>query len=295
MRLTLLRFGLAALVWAGAARADTAGEVENLEASAAAHVADFTALDAQRTNLSLQYRALIDRLTQRLKFGTAPKNPALEDLKRQAETVLTALGDMAGPLATAAADLTDDAARTNALARGMRSELAAPGADAAALQPLAARVAAASDTLDRMLGQALETRRKQAEMTKTETGALAGLSQAIEIGHLPAADRGDTSIAELLAPPQLIQAQPTPTVATGGRFVVEFGLFPAQDDAGFVMARLSILGVQSHFTTAKDKQGRPVYRVLTHGFATRPAAEAAAADLGRHDLHPSRVIETPAG
>jgi cell division septation protein DedD len=298
MRLTLLGLGLAALAWGGTAAADVAGDIETLEAAASAHVAAYSALDTERTNLALHYRALVEELTQRLKFGTAPKNPVLVKTLGQALAALAALGNTAEPLATLSAELTDDAAACNALSRSLRAALAGPGADEAGLRPLAARIATASDTLDRALGQALEQRRKQAEMLKAETQDLADLSQAIDTGHLPNG-AADPTIADMLAPPSLMDAPASDTHAERrpepehGRWVVEFGVFGSEDDAGYIMARLSISGIQSRFMTQKDKHGRPQYKVLTHGFATRQAAESAAAEIGRHDLHPSGVVELP--
>src|ERR1700689_2225611 len=185
MRLTLLGLGLAALAWCAVAEADVAGDIETLETAASAHLAAYSALDTERTNLALHYRALVEELSQRLKFGSAPKNPVLVKIWAEAQAALAALGNTAEPLATLSAELTDDAAGCNALSRTLRAALAGPGADEAGLRPLADRVATASDTLDRALGQALEQRRKQAEMLKTETQDLADLSQAIETGHLP--------------------------------------------------------------------------------------------------------------
>jgi cell division septation protein DedD len=300
MRLKRLCFGLAALAWGGGAAADTAGDIETLEAAASAHVAAYYALDGERSKLSLQYRALVEQLTQRLKFGTAPKNPVLLKDLQQAQAALAAFGNTADPLATLSATLTDDAARANALARDTRTALAAPGADEAQLRPLATRIAAAGDTLNRALGQALEQRLKQAETLKTDEQDLASLSHAVEIGHLPESGSTDPTIAEMLAPPKLMDPAPAPetarpAAAEAGHWAIEFGLFPSQDDAAYVMARLSLRGTPSRFTSARDKHGMPVFKVITRGFPTRAAAEAAAADLRRHDLHPSGIVEAPGG
>src|SRR6202035_1570890 len=125
MRLRLLGCGLVCLIFYRAA-AEPVDEIETLEATAAAHVAAFSTLAAERTNLALRYRALIETLTQRLKFGTVPKNPALIKDLQEAQKALAALGDTAEPLGTLSAELTDDAAAANALARTLRAALAAP-------------------------------------------------------------------------------------------------------------------------------------------------------------------------
>jgi len=299
MRLKHLCFGLAALAWCGAAAADPAADIEALEAAASSHVAAYSALDGERSKLSLQYRALVEELTRRLKFGSAPKNPALLKAWQQAQDALTALGDSGEKLAAVTADLTDDAARANALARGIRADLAAPGADESRLRPLAARIDAAHDSLDRSLGQALEQRRKQAETLKAGAQDLASLAKAIEAGHLPDSGTADPTIAEMLAPPKLMDPAPAETAprpsAEPGHWVIEFGLFPTEDDAAYVMARLSIRGTPSRFAPTKDRRGHPAFKVLTRAYPTRAAAEAAAAELKRHDLHPSGVVALPAG
>jgi len=299
MRLKGLFFGLAALAWCGVAAADTADDIEKLEAAAATHVAAYTALDSQRSKLSLQYRALVEGLGQRLKFGSAPKNPVLVKDLQQAQAALAALVNTAEPLATLSATLTDDAAQANGLARSTRAALAEPGADAAKLRPLAARIAAASDTLDHALAQALEQRQKQVETLKTGEVELASLSQAIDAGHLPDSGTTDPTIAEMLAPPKLMTATPTPEPVTRlpaetGRWVIEFGLFPSEDDAGYVMAQLSLRGTTSQFTPVRDRHGHAMFKVVTRGFASRTAAEAAVTELKRHDLHPSDIVELPA-
>jgi|GEM_PF-6713517 hypothetical protein len=296
MRLGLSCFALAVLAWCSAAGADPAGDIETLEATASDHVASFSALDTERTNLALQYRASVEELAQRLKFGTVPKNPALLTALGQARAALAALANTGEALATISAELTDDAAAANALARGVRAALAASGADAAGLAPLAARIAAASDTIDRALGQALEQRRRQAAMLETETQDLANLSRAIDAGHLSAAGTADPTLAEMLAPPSLMSppgSEPPPERAPAepGRWAIEFGVFQTEDDATFTMARLSIRGTQSRYVTSRDKRGHAVFKVLTRAYPTRAAAEAAAADLRRHDLHPSGVVE----
>ncbi|MEA2754082.1 MAG: hypothetical protein QOJ54_371 [Aliidongia sp.] len=297
MRLRLLGCGLVCLIFYGAA-AEPVDEIEALEATAASHVAAFSTLAAERTNLALRYRALIETLTQRLKFGTVPKNPALIKDLQEAQKALAALGDTAEPLGTLSAQLTDDAAAANALARTPRAALAAPDADQARQRPLAARIAAASDTLDRALGQALEQRRKQGEMLKTEEQDLASLSQAIDAGHLPATALADPTLAEMLAPPRLMaqpDRDPVPHPAAGsGRWVIEFGQFTTEDDATFTMARLSIQGTPSRFIASRDKHGHAGFKVVTRGFPTREAAEAAAAALRHHDLHPSGVVAAAA-
>jgi cell division protein FtsN len=290
MRLGLLGFGLACLVWHGAAAAP-ADQIEALETTASAHVAAFSTLAAERTNLALRYRALIESLTQRLKFGTAPKNPSLVKNLEEARAALATLGATAEPLSALSAELTDDAATANALARALHAVPASPDADEAAL---AVRIAAASDTIDRALGQALEQRRTQSEMLKTEQQDLANLSQAIDAGHLPTTD---PTLADMLAPPQLMAppAESEPAAhSTPGRWVIEFGQFATEDDATFTMARLSIQGTPSRFVAIRDKHGHAGFKVVTRPFPTREAAEAAAAALRHHDLHPSGVVEATA-
>jgi hypothetical protein len=295
MRLGLLGIGLAGLVLHGAAAAP-ADEIEALETAASAHVAAYSTLAADRTNLALRYRVLIEALTQRLKFGTVPKNPALVKNLQDAQAALAALGATTEPLGTLPAELTDDAAAANALARALRAAPPGPEADEAGRRALAARIAAASDTIDRALGQALEQRHKQSEMLKTEEQDLANLSQAIDAGHLPTAD---PTLADMLAPPQLMapaaESEPPARPAGGpGRWVIEFGQFATEDDATFTMARLSIQGTPSRFIATRDKHGHAGFKVVTRGFPTREAAEAAAAALRRHDLHPSGVVEAAA-
>jgi cell division protein FtsN len=189
--------------------------------------------------------------------------------------------------------LTDDAAAANALARTLHTVPASPGAAENDRTALAVRVAAASDTIDRALGQALEQRRTQSEMLKTEQQDLANLSQAIDAGHLPTAD---PTLADMLAPPQLMappaEGEPLARPAAGaGRWVIEFGQFATEDDATFTMARLSIQGTPSRFVAIRDKHGHAGFKVVTRPFPTREAAEAAAAALRHHDLHPSGVVE----
>jgi cell division protein FtsN len=295
MRLGLLGFGLACLVWHGAAAA-SADQVEALETTASVHVAAFSTLAAERTNLALRYRALVERLTQRLRFGTAPKNPTLVKSLEDARAALAALGATAEPLSALSVELTDDAAAANALARTLRAVPVSPEAEEPGQDALATRIAAASDTIDRALGQALEQRRTQTEMLKAEQQDLANLSQAIDAGHLPTTD---PTLADMLAPPQLMAPPaegepPTRPAAGSGRWVIEFGQFATEDDATFTMARLSIQGTPSRFIAIRDKHGHAGFKVVTRGFPSREAAEAAAAALRRHDLHPSGVVEATA-
>ncbi|MGB8843932.1 MAG: SPOR domain-containing protein [Aliidongia sp.] len=295
MRLGLLGFGLACMVWHGAVAAP-ADQIEALETTASAHVATFSTLAAERTNLALRYRALIETLTQRLKFGTAAKNPTLVNDLQDARAALAALGATAEPLSALSAELTDDAAAVNALARALRAAPASAEADEAGQGALAARIEAASETIDRALGQALEQRRKQSEMLKAEQQDLANLSRAIDAGHLPTTD---PTLADMLTPPQLI-APPADNESAArpagnpGRWVIEFGQFATEDDATFTMARLSIQGTPSRFVAIRDKHGHAGFKVVTRPFPTREAAEAAAAALRRHDLHPSGVVEAAA-
>lgn len=307
MRLKRLSMGLAALLGAALAgavalAAEFTTDIDRLESEGAAHVAAYTALDTKRANLSLQYRGLVEQLTQRLTFGTVPKNPALLQDLAKAQTALTSLGTTAVPLTEAIEQLTDDASHINTLSRALRSALASPDTDASALQPLADRAAAASDTVYRTLAQALEQKQRQAETMKDEPQTLATLAQAIDAGKLPSAD--DPTIAEMLAPPRLMDAQaayplPGPTAAPlrplpdGGRWALEFGLFPTEDDAAFIMAKLSLRGTQSRFIAAKDPHGHAGFRVVTSAYASKAAAEAASAELTRHDLPPSHVVELP--
>ncbi|MEI9987336.1 MAG: SPOR domain-containing protein [Aliidongia sp.] len=290
--------GLVALILCKAAAADPAADIETLEAAASSHVAAYGALDAQRSKLELQYRSLIEELTKRLSFGTAAKNPVLLKSWQQAQDTLAELGKTAEPLSAAAGDLTDDAAKANALGREIHAALAAPGADPAVLQPLAERITAASDRLDHSLAEALEQRRKQAATIKADEQELDRLAQAIDTGHLPDTGTADSTMADMLAPPRLMDpsAQPGPAApraaAESGRWAVEFGLFPTVDDAGYIMAMLSQRGTASHFVQVSDRRGHPAFKVLTRGFASRSAAEAAATELKRHDLHPNGVVET---
>jgi cell division protein FtsN len=297
---------LAGLTLSGAAVAAPDGDIEKLEAAAAAHVAVYTALDNERSKLLLQYHALIGELTQRLKFGTAPKNPALQKLLQDAATALEALEQTADPLSTAAADLTDDAAQANALARDIRAALAEPGADTGKLRLLQDRIGAAGARLDRSLADALDARRKHEETIATARRELTELATAVDTGHLPEGGTTDQALAEMLAPPKLMNpataaAEPAPRPADphpsgdGSRWVIEFGLFQTEDDAGFVMARLSQTGTESHFTQTRDRLGHPAFKVVTRSFNSRAAAEAAAAEMKKHDLHPSGVVGTPAG
>jgi cell division protein FtsN len=295
MRLGILGFGLACLVWQGAASA-AADQIEALEATASAHIAAFSTLAAERTNLALRYRALIEILTQRLKFGTVPKNPTLVKDLADAHAALAALGATAEPLSALSAELTDDAAAANALARALRAAPTGAETDETGQGALATRIEAASETIDRALSQALEQRHTQTEMLKAEQQDLANLSQAIEAGHLPTTD---PTLADMLTPPQLI-APPADNESAAraagnpGRWVIEFGQFATEDDATFTMARLSIQGTPSRFVAIRDKHGHTGFKVVTRTFPTREAAEAAAVALRRHDLHPSGVVEATA-
>jgi cell division protein FtsN len=306
MRLKRLSCGLIALVGAALAgavalAAEFTTDIDRLETDGAAHVAAYTALDTKRANLSLQYHGLVEQLTQRLTFGTVPKNSALQQDLAKAQAALTALGETAPPLTESIELLTDDASRINALSRALRSALAGPDTDKAALQPLANRAATASDTVYRTLAQALEQKQRQTETMKDEPQTLATLAQAIDTGKLPSAD--DPTIAEMLAPPRLMDAQgsasPPPAAAPprapadNGHWAIEFGMFPTEDDAAFIMAKLSLRGTQSRFLATKDRQGHAGFRVVTSGYASKAAAESAAAEFTKHDLPPSRVIEMP--
>jgi len=293
------RFGLLALLVCHPARAEPAGDVEALEAAAAGHVAAYAALDAERGKLHEQFRADVEELTKRLAFGTAPNNPALQKSLQQAKDVTTTLDGTAEALAAAAGDLTDDAAKANALGRTLHAALTAPGADPAALQPLADRVTAASDKLDHSLADALEERRKIPEQAKADAATLDRLAKAVEVGKLPDGGTADSTMADMLAPPRLMDPAATSMSAPAshgptetGHWSIEFGLFPNVDDAGYVMSKLSQRGTDSQFVQVRDKLGHPAYKVRTRSYATRAAAEAAADDLRKHNLHPNGVVET---
>jgi cell division protein FtsN len=305
MRAGWLSFGLLALLlcrpaWIDSARADPAADVEALEASAANHVAAYVALDGERSKLQEQFRAIVEELTKRLSFGTAPNNPVLQKSLQQAKDALASVDATTDALAAATADLTDDAAKANTLGRTLHAALAVPGADKAALQPLADQVTAASDKLDHSLAEALELRRKMPEQAKTDEATLDRLAKAVETGKLPESGTSDATMADMLAPPKLMDpggAPPEPSHGTAetGHWAIEFGLFPSVDDAGYVMARLSQRGTTSHFVQVRDKLGHAAYKVVTRTYASRAEAEQAAAELRKHDLHPSGVVEAPAG
>ncbi len=292
-------FGLLILLACRPAAADPAADVEALEAAAANHVAAYAALDGQRSKLHEQFRSQVEDLTKRLRFGSAPNNPVLQKSLQQAKDALAAVDASAEALAAVTADLTDDAAKANALGRTLHAALSAADADKATLQPLADQVTAASDKLDHSLAEALEQRRKTPEQTKTDQATLDRLAKAVETGKLPDGGTADSTLADMLAPPKLMDpaAPPPPPAPHGaaetGRWIIEFGLFPSMDDAAYVMARLSQRGTTSHFVQVKDKLGHPAYKVLTRGYPSRSAAEAAAGELRKHDLHPNGVTETP--
>ena len=65
--------------------------------------------------------------------------------------------------------------------------------------------------------------------------------------------------------------------------------------AAYVMARLSQRGTASHFVQVRDKLGHPAYKVMTRGYASRAAAETAAGELRKRDLHPNGVVEASGG
>jgi len=296
MRGGWLCFGLLVLLLGRPALADPAGEVEALEAAAANHVAAYSALDGQRSKLHEAFRGQVEELTKRLSFGTAPNNPVLQKSLQQAKDVLATVEATAEALAAVTADLTDDAAKANALGRTLHAALTAQGADKAAVQSLADQVTAASDKLDHSLAEALEQRRKIPEQTKADQATLDRLAKAVEAGKLPDAGTSDSVMADILAPPKLMDpAAPPPAhgPAETGHWAIEFGLFPNVDDAAYIMARLSQRGTTAHFVLVRDRLGHPAYKVLTRGYASRAAAGAAASELRKHDLHPNGVVETP--
>ena len=299
MRGGWLCFGVLVLLLCRPALADPAGDVEALEAAAANHVAAYAALDDQRSKLHEQFRSQVEELTRRLSFGTAPNNPVLQKSLQQAKDALAAVDATAEALAAATADLTDDAAKANGLGRTLHAALAAQGADKTALQPLADQVTAASDKLDHSLAEALEQRRKIPEQAKADQATLDRLAKAVEAGKLPEGGTADSTLADMLAPPKLMDPAAPALVPHGaaetGRWAIEFGLFPNVDDAAYVMARLSQRGTASHFVQVRDKLGHPAYKVMTRGYVSRAAAETAAGELRKHDLHPNGVVETSGG
>jgi hypothetical protein len=299
MRGGWLSCGLLVLLLCRPALADPAGDVEVLEASAAGHVSAYTALDAARGKLHEQFRTDVEELTRRLSFGTTPNNPVLQKSLQQARDALAALDTSADALAAATADLTDDAAKANQLGRTLHAALTAQGADKAPLQPLADQVTAASDKLDHSLAEALEERRKTPEQAKADQATLDRLAKAVETGKLPDGGTADSNMAEMLAPPRLMDpaaaSQPPHGAAETGRWVIEFGLFPNVDDAGYVMAQLSRRGTPSRFVQVRDKLGHPAFKVVTRTYPSRADAEKTAAELRKHDLHPSGVVEGAGG
>jgi cell division protein FtsN len=284
-----------ALFLCGPALADPAADVEALEAAAASHVAAYSALDTQCGKLHEAFRSDVDELTKRLSFGTAPNNPVLQKNLAQAKDALTALDAASEALAAAASDLTEDAAKANGLGRTLHAALTAKDADKSTLQPLADRVTAASDKLDHSLAEALEQRRKIPEQAKADQATLDRLSKAVETGKLPEGGASDSTMADILAPPRLMDpsAPPPPRgPAEAGRWVIEFGLFPNQDDAGYVMMQLTLRGMDARKVAVRGKQGRTDYKVLTRAYPSRAAAEAAVTELRKHHLFPSGVAET---
>lgn len=212
MRLKLMCLALAALALCRIAPAWAEGDIEKLESAAATHVAVYQALDNERSKLLVQYHALTGELTQRLKFGTTPKNPALLKILQDAQTALQALDRTGDPLSSAAADLTDDAAQANALARDIRSDLASAGTgpDAARRRVLADRIAAAGNRLDHTLADALDARRKHEETMGSAKRELTELAAAIDMGHLSEGGTTDQALAEMLAPPKLMAPDAAP-------------------------------------------------------------------------------------
>jgi cell division septation protein DedD len=298
--------GLAILLWAGAALADPASDLEALEGTASAHAVTFAGFETEHTNAVLSYRSTVDQLNQRLRFGSTPNNPALVQSLQAARDALSGLGDKTQPLEDLTGQLVDDAARANVIAHDLRAALTELDANEPALHALDKRLTATKDKIYQLLGQALDERRKQADLLKTENQALTGLAQAVEAGKLPGDGTADAGLAAMLAPPALMAppapGAPPPAPSSGlqverpppaGRWSIQFGLFQNEDDAGYIMARLSTRGIQSHYLAEKDKRGHPAFKVVTRGFPTRAAAEAAAAEMGADDLHPSGVVELP--
>jgi cell division septation protein DedD len=298
------------LLWTGVALADPASDLETLESATSAHSVTFAGFETEHTNVVLGYRSTVDTLIQRLRFGSTPNNPALVQSLQAARDALGNLGGKTQPLEDLTSQLVDDAARANAIAHDLRAASTELDANEPALQALAKRLAATTDKIYQLLGQALDERRKQADLLKTENQALTGLAQAVEAGKLPGDGTADAGLAAMLAPPALM-APPAPGASPAapssgtvpglqvehpppsGRWSIQFGLFQNEDDAGYIMARLSMRGIQSHYVPEKDKRGHPAFKVVTRGFPTRAAAEAAATEMGADDLHPSGVVELP--
>lgn len=303
----------AGLLWPGAVRADPASELEALEASASTHAVTFAGFETDHTNAVLGYRATVDTLNQRLRFGSTPNNPALVQSLQAARDALSSLGEKTQPLEDLTSQLVDDAGRANIIGHDLRAALTELDANEPALHAIDKRLTSTKDKIYQLLAQALDERRKQADLLKTETQALTGLAQAVETGRLPGDGTADAGLAAMLAPPALMappapgasgSGVPAPSSGTvsglqverpppAGRWSIQFGLFQNEDDAGYIMARLSMRGIQSHYLPEKDKRGHPAFKVVTRGFPTRAAAEAAVTEMGAYDLHPSGVVELP--